>query len=220
MEEELDILRSRLALLPVPGDSPWGVWRSGDGSLLATICGIGKVNAAACLSYMLSHFDIDRVIGIGVAGGIGDDLELGDIVICRDAVQHDFDVSMGNCEKGFIPRLNVKVFTADERLINSTQDAAREMDTAYTIRPGRALSGDQFVASEHGLTLRTAFGGDCVDMETAAWAHVAHLYRVPWMAIRSISDHANSNAPVDFDAFLKTALDRMTDLAEEMLKRI
>jgi adenosylhomocysteine nucleosidase len=215
MEEEIEILRGKLGLTPCPGKSPWPLWQNADLDLLATVCGVGKVNAAACLSYVLSGRDIARIIGVGVAGGLKKSLAIGDIVISQDAVQHDFDVQIFGYDKGTIPRIGIREFPAHPHLIALALGHAAEMDVNAV--PGRVLSGDRFVAGSEGRALREEFQGTCVDMETAAWAQVAYLYSVPWVAIRSISDKADEAATMDFPEFLQLAVTRMSDLVERMV---
>ena len=217
MDEELEILQQKLDLKPMEETTcPWPVWENTKSGLLATVCGIGKVNASACLSYMLATYPIKQVIGVGVAGGIGHDLRIGDVVVCKDAIQHDFDLQIFNYERGTIPRLNIREFPPDEALVAAALDC-RCLDESVRVRRGRVLSGDRFIVGSEGKELCILFAGDCVDMETAAWAHVAYLYKVPWVAIRSISDNANEEATVDFATFLKLAVGRMSELGERMV---
>ena len=215
MDEEIEILREKLGLMPCPGKSPWPLWQNEELDLLATVCGVGKVNAAACLSFVLSNRSIARVIGVGVAGGIKRSLAIGDIVISQDAVQHDFDVHIFGYEKGTIPRLGIREFPAHPHLIAAALGHAEEMDVNAV--PGRVLSGDRFISGGEGRALREEFQGTCVDMETAAWAQVAYLYSVPWVAIRSISDKADESATADFPEFLRLAVTRMSELVGRML---
>lgn len=216
MDEELEILQQKLDLISVETTCPWAIWENEKLDLLATVCGVGKVNAGACLSYMLATYSVRQVIGVGVAGGIGKDVHIGDIVICKDAIQHDFDVQVFNYERGMIPRLRIREFLADEGLVEAALHCEC-LDEKVTVRTGRVLSGDRFIIGNEGQELHTLFEADCVDMETAAWAHVAYLYKVPWVAIRSISDNANEEATVDFPAFLKMAVSRMSDVVEKMV---
>lgn len=217
MDEELNLLKERLNLKEVPHSAPWPLFASPDGSILAAICGIGKVNAAACLSYLISQHRPDKIIGIGVAGGLAPDLKIGDILIVRDALQHDVDVSAFGYQKGEIPRIEVSAFQADEALLQFTLKCADRIELDVNIREGRIISGDRFVASDEGLSLGEEFQADCVDMESAAWAQVAYLYQVPWIVIRSISDQANGKAPDDFGAFLHHAVSNMSLLVENLL---
>jgi adenosylhomocysteine nucleosidase len=217
MDEELAILQEKLNLEPLETRYPWPMWENRDLNLLATVCGVGKVNAAACLSQVLSTYAVERIIGVGVAGGIGEGLRIGDVVVCRDAIQHDFDLQIFNYERGTIPRLRIREFPADDEMVKKALNCAGN-NGGISVREGRVLSGDRFVTGSEGRELHTVFTADCVDMETAAWAHVAYLYKVPWVAIRSISDNADEEATVDFPVFLQMAVGRMSEVVERMVQ--
>lgn len=212
MQAEIDVLKDSLALRELGSGSPWDLYATRGQDTLALVCGVGKVSAAAGLSYLLSHYKVTRLIGIGVAGGIAEDLRIGDIVICRGAVQHDMDLTAFGYEVGMVPGVRIKEFKADRTLLAKAVAAAEEVNLPVQIRQGLALTGDKFVAHDEGARLRQAFRGDCVDMETAAWAHVAHLFGVPWVAVRSISDQADGAAPANFKEFLGHAVGNMSQL--------
>ena len=220
MNSELEVLKEELHLIEVQQRSPWSVYMSADKGVVAVIGGVGKVSAAASLSYLLSNYDIDKVIGVGVAGGIAEDLRVGDVVICSEAMQHDMDVTAFGYEPGMIPGIQLAVFEANAKLVDAAMEAADSAKLDVTVRKGRVLSGDKFIASVEGSNLRKTFSGDCVDMETAAWAHVAHLYNVPWIGIRSISDQADGKAPHSFTEFLEHAVCNMSTLITHLLQRI
>jgi len=220
MNSELQVLKEQLRLNDLLQDVPWPIYASDDKSVVAVIGGVGKVSAAASLSYLLSHFSVDCVVGVGVAGGIAEDLRVGDVVICGEAVQHDMDVTAFGYEAGMIPGLRITVFEADKNFTNTALKAAEQANLGINVRLGRVLSGDKFIASFEGKHLRSTFSGDCVDMETAAWAHVAHLYKVPWLAIRSISDQADGEAPASFTEFLTHAVNNMSAIIAHLLPLI
>ena len=73
-------------------------------------CGIGKVNSSICTTLLVNEFNIEKLIFTGVAGGIGNDIEVGDIVISTDLVQHDVDVTAFGLEYGVIPRMKTSFF--------------------------------------------------------------------------------------------------------------
>ena len=54
-------------------------------------CGIGTVNAALCVQMLCDCFDVTAVVNTGIAGSLCADLDIGDLVISRDAMYHDFD---------------------------------------------------------------------------------------------------------------------------------
>ncbi|MDP3488350.1 MAG: 5'-methylthioadenosine/adenosylhomocysteine nucleosidase [Bacillota bacterium] len=220
MNSELEVLKKELDLIEVQQPSPWSVYMSADKEVVAVIGGVGKVSAAASLSYLLSSYNIDKIIGVGVAGGIAEDLRVGDVVVCSEAIQHDMDVTAFGYELGMVPGIRLAVFEANAELVDAAMVAADSAQLDVTVRKGRVLSGDKFIASIEGSNLRQIFSGDCVDMETAAWAHVAHLYRVPWVGIRSISDQADGKAPHSFTEFLEHAVCNMSTIIAHLLSRV
>ncbi|MDP3058977.1 MAG: 5'-methylthioadenosine/S-adenosylhomocysteine nucleosidase, partial [bacterium] len=139
MTEELAVLKEKLNLTQLPAGGPWPMYQSPTGEILATISGIGKVNAAACASHLLVNSRVECLIGIGVAGGIAADLRIGDIIIGTSALQHDFDVQVAGYEKGVIPRMDVSVFPADDKLVMMAIEAAESMNA----RTGKILTGDR-----------------------------------------------------------------------------
>ena len=85
--------------------------------VVGVVCGIGKVNAAICSQILISTYKVDKIINIGVAGGVSNDLQVGDIVVGEKLVQHDFDITAFNHEKGYIPNLGGKFIDSCSELI-------------------------------------------------------------------------------------------------------
>ncbi|WP_274361581.1 5'-methylthioadenosine/adenosylhomocysteine nucleosidase [Paenibacillus thermotolerans] len=182
-------------------------------------CGVGKVNAAVCTQLLIDRFGVDCVIFTGVAGALHPELNIGDIVVSTDCIQHDMDVTPLGFARGVIPYTEESVFPADERLVE-TAFAASEALYPGKARKGRVLSGDQFVASRETVELlRRELQGDCVEMEGSAVAQVCRLNGVPYVVLRSMSDRADGSAHVNFEEFTKLASERSGSIVEEMLKR-
>lgn len=174
--------------------------------VVATISGIGKVNAAVSTQVMIDFFDVKSIICTGVAGGLDPALEIGDVVISRDLVQHDVDVTAFGYEPGFIPRLGIKNFPADGELIRKAYEAGNALLKENKVITGRILSGDTFISSpERKVWLFETFGGSCVEMEGGAVAQVCYLNKVPFVVIRSISDGADGVAAIDYRGFVRKA---------------
>lgn len=191
-----------------------GVMHDKDIVLLET--GIGKVNAAIGATLMIEAFDVEAVIFTGVAGGINEELDLGDVVISKDLIQHDVDVTAFGEKLGVIPRMENSVFKADAGLIDLAVKAGKKLKGKVII--GRILSGDQFIASPEKIEfLKNEFNGDCVEMEGAAVGHVCEIFDIPFVVIRTMSDKANSNAHTDYSTFMKIAADNSVTLVNEML---
>ena len=89
-------------------------------------CGIGKVHAALCTHSLIHLFDAKTIINTGVAGSLDASINIGDIVISTDAVQHDFDITQLGFQKGEIPYTGKYAFPASEVLRKAAAKAAAE----------------------------------------------------------------------------------------------
>lgn len=164
--------------------------------------GVGKVNAARTTQMLIDKFNIEYVINVGSAGAINDKLNIGDIVIGEELVQHDFDVTAFGREKGYIPDTG-KLFKADKELIEKCENIKIEN---INIAKGIIASGDVFCNDiDMKFKIREEFNADCVEMEGAAIAQVCYLNEIPFIIIRSISDKPNGNNQIDFEKYLEFA---------------
>lgn len=179
--------------------------------------GIGKVNAALCTQVLIDHFKVDCIINVGVAGAIYKELSIGDIVISKDAVQHDMDTSVFGDPIGTIPRMEESYFKADKNLIESAKKC--QLTSNANIFVGRIASGDQFISTQEGKQkIWDTVQGYCAEMEGAAIAQACYLNQVPFVIIRSISDDAENKAHIAYEQFVKIAAENSCELLEKMLK--
>lgn len=181
-------------------------------------CGVGKIHAALCAQLCIAEFKATAILFSGVAGALAPDLEIGDLIVSTESMQHDMDVSPLGFEVGQIPWTTMRWFKGDSALIEACLKAGEKLQ--YRIRPGKVLSGDQFVANpERVAFLRDVLGGDCVEMEAGAVGQVCALYgNFPFVTLRAISDKADHSSPVDFPSFCQEAADRSARLVLELLK--
>lgn len=193
----------------------------GDTSVVVVRCGIGKVNAALCVQILCDDFHITHVINTGIAGSLNNDLNIGDILISKDAVHHDVDITIFSYRLGEIPQLGVREFPADPHLIEAAEESIRETQPDLNYRVGRVASGDQFISSsevkEHIIK---NFEADCAEMEGASIAHGAYLNGIPFVIIRAISDKADGSAEEDYPTFEKAAAAHCAKLVADMVGRI
>ena len=179
--------------------------------------GVGKVLSAAGASTMLNQYDVKALIFTGVAGGVGDETRVLDMVIATELVQYDYGFRK---EDGF--HWSRPIFTSnpgtghficDTDLAESAWNAAVSVvGREHTFR-GTIVSGDQFVSSESFVReLQENFGAVACEMEGAAVASVCEQYGVPFVVIRSMSDKADGKAH-------ETILNMM-DLAAEHCCRV
>ena len=184
-------------------------------------CGIGKVNAALCVQILCDDFGVSHVINTGVAGSLNNDLNIGDILISKDAVHHDVDVTIFSYKIGEVPQLGVREFPADRGLIEAAEKAIKDNQPGLNYRVGRVASGDQFISSsEVKDRIIKNFEADCAEMEGASIAHGAYLNGVPFVIIRAISDKADGSAEQDYPTFEKAAAAHCAKLVADMLTLI
>lgn len=155
--------------------------------------GIGKVNAAMCATILIEYFEVTHIINTGIAGGLHRDLRIFDVVVSTDAMHHDFEVTGFGYEVCTIPGMETSCFKADAFLINCTKKAWEKGNFTKKLMEGRIGTGDVFVNStERKDLIRSQCNPACVEMEGAAIAQVCHLYNIPFVIIRCISDMAEN----------------------------
>lgn len=183
--------------------------------------GIGKVNAGLCTQILVDLFDVKKVINTGVAGSLDARIDIGDIVISTEAVQHDMDATQFGYPLGQIPRMETFGFPADEEMIKLAKEACERVNPEIKVFTGRVVTGDQFIASRDAKDrISSNFGGLCTEMEGAAIAQAAWLNQVPFVIIRAISDKADDSAEMDYPAFEAQAIIHSVRLTEEMVRHL
>ena len=177
----------------------------------------GKVASAVTTTQLINDFNVAEIIFTGVAGGIIDTLNIGDVVIGKNLYQHDLNASPFY-EKLEIPILKKKfLVTADAaKLQNATNtflntynnyiqksDAQLFNITKPKVIFGDIASGDQFISSLKKIKKLNKLipSATCVEMEGASVAQVCFEYNITFSIIRIISDKANDNANIDFSKF-------------------
>ena len=183
--------------------------------------GIGKVNAAICAQVLVDKFGVDILINTGIAGSLDATVDIGDMVISTDLVQHDMDATIFGDPLGQVPRMDTFSFPADPVLVGKAIAANEEANPDIKTFTGRIVSGDQFVSSaEVKEKLVQNFGARCTEMEGAAIAHAAYLNKVSCVIIRAISDKADNSATMDYPTFEKKAIEHSVRLVRNLLPRI
>lgn len=183
--------------------------------------GIGKVNAAICTQILVDKFGVDTLINTGIAGSLDANIDIGDMVISTDAVEHDMDASIFGDPIGQVPRMDTFSFPADEELVEKAKPANEEANPDIHTFVGRIVSGDQFVSSKEVKDKLVAnFEAKCTEMEGAAIAHAAYLNKVSCVIIRAISDKADNSATMDYPAFEKQAITHSVRLVKNLLPRL
>ncbi len=184
-------------------------------------CGMGKVNAGICANTLINDFNCAKVINTGAAGSLDNQINIGDVVVSVDAVQHDFDVSAIGFKRGEIPFTGLYAFPADESMRKAAIAAVEEAAPEVSVFEGRVCSGDQFIfANEQKERITSNFGGMCSEMEGGAIAQACYLNDTPFVIIRAISDKADGSQAVEFDAFKAGAGARSAKVVRCMVRSL
>lgn len=183
-------------------------------------CGVGKINAAICAQILINLYNVTHIVNTGIAGSLCADLDIGDLVISRDAIHHDFDLRFWNRPIGQVPGMDVIAFPADEMLKNAAFAAAEAENPGHT-RLGRIASGDQFICSkEQKDTIIANTGATCAEMEGASIAHTAYRNAIPFVIIRAISDKADDSAEMDYPSFEAIAAHRCANVTRGLARAL
>ncbi|MFM7822969.1 MAG: 5'-methylthioadenosine/adenosylhomocysteine nucleosidase [Bacteroidota bacterium] len=178
--------------------------------------GVGKVYAAMTTQWLIQQFQPSAVLFTGVAGALNPSYDVGDIVLAKDCVQYDMDARGLGFSVGTIPYTDLRFFDCDAKLLQNAQLTS----TDHKIHVGRILTGDRFVTHEYIAQLdelKLKFGGDAVEMEGAAVAQVCTIHQIPFLIIRTISDKANADSPIDFPRFLPIVAHNSFAVIEQIL---
>lgn len=209
--------------------------RLGRQRVVVALTGIGKTNAALTTALVMAHFQPQRVLFTGIAGGVRTDLQPGDIVIGAEVGYHDVrsvTLQMEPTRQTLHPvtfALNPLYFPADPTLLTVAQQAAQTLalepipgsDRPPKAITGRILTGDEFVhAAQRTEAIRAEHAADAIEMEGAAVAQVCYQQNVPCLVIRSLSDRADSHAVIDILAFLSTAARNSARLVQAVVEAL
>ena len=183
--------------------------------------GIGKVNAGICAQILADVFSVDAIINTGIAGSLNKNINIGDIVLSTDVVQHDMDATGFGYRKGQIPQRPVFFFNADDNLRRLAAEVCKEVNPDIQVFEGRIASGDQFVCDQDVKNrIVSEFSAYATEMEGAAIGQAAYLNEIPFLVVRAISDKADGSAQMDYSEFEKAAVDHSVRLTLNMLARI
>ena len=202
-----------------------GKWNKSNVILVRS--GVGKVNAATATQRIISLYNPNIMIVVGVSGACHSDLNVGDVVVANEVVQWDLDTRGLGFEVGEVPFLGIKVMKASQKLVSITRKVIKTArleivsDRKPKVFVGRIASGDTFVTDEKIIeTIVKRFNNLCIDMESAAVAQVCVLSNIPFIIIKSVSDKANHQAGIDFSKFLKVAAMNSFIVLEKFLEEI
>lgn len=205
---EAEALLARLGhrrLVPGPFRAYIGHFAGREAAVVETL--VGKAAAAAATAWALARFAPRAAFFAGVAGALAPELTTGDLLVARDAVQWDVDLTPFGRAPGEL--------ATGERFIPADAALSRLLVRVAGGRTGRVASGDRFVNDgELAAWIRTTFGADVVEMEGAAALWTARRLGVPMGLVRVVSDAATAGSEGDFAAFLAEGSARMAEVLE------
>ena len=222
MEIEVAILKSKLENAKVTKVGPMEFYEGklAGCDVVVVMCGVGKVHAAMCTQTLCCMFGVTHIVNTGVAGSLDAELDICDVLVSTDAVQHDMDVHHLGYDVGRVPGLDVTAFAADERLRTLAFEESERIRPGHT-KLGRVATGDQFVCSDgQKAKIIADTGAKCTEMEGAAIAQAAYVNHVPFVILRAISDKADGSAELDYPTFEKLAAANCAAVTEALAKRL
>lgn len=196
-----------------------------DQEVVLTFSGWGKVASASVATTLLQHFGAEEIIFTGVAGAVDADLQVGDVVLASELIQHDMDASpVPGIQRFEIPLLGKTRFETDSvRRVRGLEEIRKFLEAGGVsgiehapfrtlgerhpkVVQGLVASGDQFIVRQDHREelLRILPDILCVEMEGAAVAQVCFEHERPVTVVRTISDTADALSPMDFPVFLET----------------
>ena len=185
-------------------------------NVVVATCGVGKVFAAICAEAMILHFGVSALLNTGVAGGLLEELEIGDVALADKVVQHDMNTTALGDAPGLLSGLNIVEIPADPTLLKALCKAVTKLE--YNGAVGTVASGDLFVSKPSTKKFICAtFRAIACEMEGAAIGHVAYVNRVPFAVLRVISDGGDG---MEFSEFVKIAADRSVKLTKAFLEQL
>ena len=190
----------------------------GENELVLHQCGIGKVNAAIGASEMIRRYNPDLLVSTGCAGGGRTDMEVMDIVASTELAYHDV-----YCGEAMGKTVYGQVQGMPARYSSPSDLAEKAKSVSPRVHAGLIVTGDWFVDSKEKMREIVSHFPEAaaVDMESAAIAQTCHIYGIPFISFRVISDIPlkDTNAAMYHD-FWNTVADHSFETTKEFLLKL
>ena len=184
--------------------------------VVCAVSGVGKVFAAIAAEAMILRYGVGALLNTGVAGGLLEELEVGDVALADKVVQHDMNTTALGDARGLLSGINIVEIPADTTLLKALCEATAEL--GYDGVVGTIASGDLFVEKQSTKdSIVASFGAIACEMEGAAIGHVAYVNNVPFAVLRVISDGGDG---MEFSKFVTIAAERSVALTRAFLKQL
>ncbi|MBQ3866367.1 MAG: 5'-methylthioadenosine/adenosylhomocysteine nucleosidase [Clostridia bacterium] len=193
--------------------------RLGGKDVVLGLCGAGKVSAALCTQAMILSYGVEAVLNSGVAGSLSPECGVFDVALSTALVQHDMDTTPIGDPMGLLSGLGLVELPGDPDLLKTAEEAARDLGLKTVA--GVIATGDQFIATRaQKEKILKSFPAVACEMEGAAVAYAAYIYRVPVLVIRTVSDAFDGRNEVDYAAFAPRAAASGARLLTEIVRRL
>lgn len=163
-------------------------------NVAAVYSGVCKVNAAIAAQLLIDMFHVDLIINAGTAGGMKEGVQPFDTVISERVIYHDV---ADDILTDFHPWLKSNYFPADQELCAIARTYSRR--SKHPVLFGTMVTGEQFIEDEKREEINQKFDPLSTDMETAGVAHVCYVNRIPFLAVRTITDTVTHQGIETFD---------------------
>ncbi|WP_411167357.1 5'-methylthioadenosine/adenosylhomocysteine nucleosidase [Clostridium sp. MB05] len=185
--------------------------------VVALYCGVCKVNAAIATQILIDKFQVTHVIVTGVAGAIDNKLSIGDTVISTETAYHDVDEGILT---EYHPWMKSIYFQGDIKLLELCKEMVNNNMFTHNIFFGKIVTGEAFISSSGRSDIISKYNPLCVDMETASIAHVCYVNKIPFIAIRSITDTEKEYGIEAFENNCVTASNRSINVVQKILESL
>ena len=177
------------------------------GTLVVAQGGLGKAQFGIQTQHAIDTLrDRDMVICAGSAGGLSDDLKIGDVVVATETVEHDFKWGIRSGQP-------LPSFTGDQKSIAMLQSELPMMEESFDVHFGIVASGDEgIVDSQRADELRRDTDAIAVAWEGAGGARAAEFSDLPFLEVRGISDGAGNDAISEFEENLPQAVENVATI--------
>lgn len=185
-----------------------------DHELIIVVSGVCKVNAAISSQLLINMFKVDSIINTGVCGGLDMETKLFEVIVSEKVYYHDV---MDPILTEEYPFLEEPYFKSDDMLLSLMKDLAKKDPN---IKIGPTICGEQFITDKERDGLVERYNAYGVDMETGAVAHVCYVFKIPFIAIRSVTDDSSHSGIDFFRENVKKASELAVSATLDLLKLI
>lgn len=189
----------------------WGI------DTVALFCGACRVNAAIAAQLVIDLYGVDKVINVGAGGGIDPAVHVHDTVIAEECAYCDIQEDVLT---GFHPWMKSDWIASDKKLLEAARRAAEKDPVKSRIHFGRIVTSEKFIVDDGREEIIKKYNPLSVDMETAGIAHVCYVNKVPFLAIRTITDTAEYSGDDNYNSNLEEATNIGRDITKALFEEL